>query len=276
MTHLPDHRLNDGTTLPAVGFGTFPHAAVDSAALTEHALDLGYRLLDTALSYGNEAAVGRGMSRSPVPREEIVLTTKIPGRHHGHDGAWESVRTSLTNLGLERIDLLLIHWPLPRLGLYVETWRAMISMREEGLVRSIGVSNFTPAHIRRLQEETGVNPAVNQIEMHPYFPQREQRAFHEEHGIITESWSPLGRGGALLQEPVLAEIARTHGVGAGQVVLRWHLQHGAVPIPASGNPERQRANRELEFELSAEEIAAIDALEQGRIWGQDPDEYEEF
>lgn len=259
-----------------MGFGTFPHAQVDSAAITEHALDLGYRLLDTALSYGNEEAVGHGVARSSVPREEIVLTTKIPGRHHGYDGAWESVRTSLSHLGLSRIDLLLIHWPLPRLDRYVETWRAMIEMRDEGLVRSIGVSDFTPAHIGRLQEETGVTPAVNQIEMHPYFGRRGQRAFHDEHGIVTESWSPLGRGGELLAEPVLLDIARAHGVGVGQVVLRRHVQHGVVPIPSSADPDRRRANRELGFVLAPEEVAAIDRLEQGRLWGQDPDEYEEF
>ncbi|MFI7481986.1 aldo/keto reductase [Kocuria sp. M1R5S2] len=276
MTDLPARPLNDGTTVPALGFGTYPHEEVDSAAITEHALDLGYRLLDTALSYGNEQAVGRGVARSPVPREEIVVTTKIPGRHHGYDGARASVRTSLANLGLERIDLLLIHWPLPRLDRYVDTWRAMVEMREEGLVRTIGVSNFTPAHITRLQEATGVTPAVNQIELHPYFGQREQRAFHAEHGILTESWSPLGRGGTLLAEPAVTEAARVHGVGPGQVVLRWHVQHGVVPIPASADPERRRANRELDFELTPEQMAAVDALEQGRIWGQDPDEYEEF
>lgn len=276
MSELSTRELNDGTTLPAVGFGTFPHEEVDSAAITEHALGLGYRLLDTALRYGNEEAVGRGLARSSVPRAEVVVTTKIPGRYHGYEQARESVRTSLDNLGLERIDLLLIHWPLPRLDRYVETWRAMIEMREEGLVRSIGVSNFTPAHITRLQEETGVSPAVNQIEMHPYFPQTQQRAFHDEHGIITQSWSPLGRGGELLKEPVLLDIARAHEVGVGQVVLRWHVQHGAVPIPTSTNPQRRRSNRELGFTLTSEQMAAIDALEQGRIWGQDPEEFEEF
>lgn len=275
MTTLPDRPLHDGTTLPAVGFGTYPHGEVDSAAITEHALELGYRLLDTALSYGNEEAVGRGIARSAVPREEIVLTTKIPGRHHGYDGARESVRRSLDDLGLSRIDLLLIHWPLPRLDRYVDTWRAMVEMRDEGLARSIGVSNFTPAHIRRLQEETGVTPAVNQIEMHPYFHQRRQRDFHAEHGIVTESWSPLGRGGDLLEEPVLVEIARAHDVGVGQVVLRWHVEHGVVPVPASAHPDRRRLNRELGFELTPGEVAAVDGLERGRIWGQDPDEYEE-
>ncbi|SJM56095.1 aldo/keto reductase [Gulosibacter sp. 10] len=269
--------LNDGTTIPSIGFGTYPHDNDDSAANTEHALEIGYRLIDTALSYENEEEVGEGIRRSPVAREELVVTTKVPGRFHGYDGARESFETSAKSLGLETVDLLLIHWPLPRLDKYVDTWRALIDLQQEGRVRSIGVSNFTPDHIRRLQDETGVTPAVNQVELHPYFQQREQRAFHAEHGIVTEAWSPLGRGGDLLQEPRILEVADALGVSAGQVVLRWHLQQGIVPIPKSKTPSRQRENFDVfGFELSEAQIASIDELERDRIWGQDPNTYEEF
>lgn len=270
--------LNDGTSIPVIGFGTYPHDGDDSAANTEHALQVGYRLLDTALSYENEAEVGEGLRRSPVPRSEVIVTTKVPGRHHGYDGARESFAASSKALGLETIDLLLIHWPLPRLEKYVDTWRALVDLQKEGLVRSIGVSNFTPDHIRQLQDATGVTPAVNQIELHPYFQQHEQRAFHAEHGIVTEAWSPLGRGGDLLKEPALAEIAQSLGVSVGQVVLRWHIEQGIVPIPKSKNADRQRENFDVfSFSLSEHQIAAINALDKGTpIWDQDPNAYEEF
>lgn len=268
--------LNDATMLPAIGFGTSGHQGSESAQAVQGALDCGYRLIDTALRYGNEDAVGQAVRRSPVPRDDIMITSKIPGRYHGYDEAQTSLRTSLDDLGVDRIDLLLIHWPLPRLDRYVDTWRSMIEMREQGQVRSIGVSNFTPEHIRRLQSETGVTPAVNQIEMHPYFPQASARAFHAEQGIVTEAWSPLGRGSGLLQEPVVTEIARAHDRDVGQVVLAWHLRHDTVPLPASVRPERQRSNLDIDITLSTEEMAALDGLDRGRLRGQDPDTHEEF
>lgn len=278
---IPTHTLNDGTTLPGIGFGTLVRGDNKNergimVRSLRSAISRGYRLLDTALSYGNEAEVGQAVRASDVDRDDLLITTKVPGRFHGYRGAKESLRVSLENLGLDRVELALIHWPLPRLDLYVDTWRALIEMREEGLIRSIGVSNFTAEHLRRLHEETGVTPAVNQIEMHPYFPQAQLRAVHDQLGIVTQAWSPLGRASQLRDDAVLNEIAREYGVTPGQVVLRWHLQHGVIPLPASSSPQRQHDNLSLDFELTGEQMLRIDALEQGRIWDQDPDVYEEY
>ncbi|WP_019324091.1 aldo/keto reductase, partial [Streptomyces sp. TOR3209] len=198
MISIPTHTLNDGTTLPALGLGTWPMTDDEARRAVREALESGYRLIDTAANYRNETGVGRGVADSGVPREEIVVTTKLPGRHHGYEETLASFEESRARLGLEYVDLYLIHWPLPRVDKYADSWRAMVKLREEGLVRSIGVSNFTAAHIERLEKETGVLPSVNQIELHPLFPQEELRAFHEGKGIRTESWSPLGRGSDLL------------------------------------------------------------------------------
>jgi 2,5-diketo-D-gluconate reductase A len=272
----PTHRLNDGHPLPGIGFGTYPHHGDDSQVTTAHALDAGYRLLDTALSYGNEAAVGRAVRASGLDRDDILVTTKVPGRHHGYDETIGALRESLDNLGLDRVELYLIHWPLPRIDHYVDTWRALIELRERGLTRSIGVSNFTEQHLRRIIGETGVVPAVNQIEMHPYFPQPRPREVHSELGIVTEAWSPLGRGG-LLAEPAVREIAEAHGVSPAQAVLRWHLQLDVVPIPMSANAQRQRQNLDLfGFTLTEEQLTTLSGMEKGPIKGQDPDVYEEF
>lgn len=273
---VPTIEMNDGRELPAVGFGTFPHGGDDSETTAIHALEAGYRLLDTALRYENEVRVGRAVARSGLPREEIVVTTKLAGRHHGYDATITGFRESLANLAMEYVDVYLIHWPLPRLDAYVDSWRAMIALRDEGLIRSIGVSNFTEAHIGRIVDETGVVPAINQVEMHPFLPQVPLRAFHAEHGIVTESWSPLGRG-ELLGHPAVTGIAQAHGVTPAQAILRWHVQLGAVPIPKSADPQRQRANIDLfGFELDEEQVAALSGLERGRIWDQDPDTHEEF
>ncbi|MFD7749969.1 aldo/keto reductase [Streptomyces sp. NPDC059698] len=276
MSGTPVQALNDGTHLPAVGFGTYP---LDDAAAEEAvagALRLGYRLIDTAFAYGNETGVGRGVARSGVPREEIRLTTKVPGRHHGYEETLASFEESRARLGVEYVDLYLIHWPLPRTDRYVDTWKAMIRLREEGLVRSIGVSNFTAAHLERLQRETGVLPSVNQIEMHPLLPQEELRAVHAAKGVVTESWSPLARGREVLEDPSVRAIAEDHGVTPGQVVLRWHTQLGAVPIPKSADPERRRENLDLfGFELTAQELTTISSGRQRRFGG-DPDAHEEF
>lgn len=276
-TALSPQVLNDGRSIPPVGFGSFPHHGEDSEEMVTNALDLGYRLIDTALRYENEAEVGAAVRRSSVPRDEIVVTSKLAGRHHGREAAREGVRESLRNLGLERIDLFLIHWPLPKVGKFVDTWKTLVDLRDEGVLGSIGVSNFTPAHLETIVDATGVVPAVNQVELHPAFPQAELRAAHAELGVVTEAWSPLGRGTGLLDEPVIAEIAEAHGVTTGQAVLRWHVQQGIVPIPMSSSPARRKANLELDgFALTDDEVAAIAGLDRGRIWGQDPDEHEEF
>jgi diketogulonate reductase-like aldo/keto reductase len=246
--------------------------------MVRNALDAGYRLLDTALNYGNEAEVGRAVAGSGLLREDVLVTTKLPGRYHGYDTTFTALRESLANLRLDYVDLYLIHWPLPRLDRYVDSWRAMIKLREDGLARSIGVSNFTEAHLRRLIEETGVVPAVNQIEMHPRFPQQELCEVHEQLGIVTQSWSPLGRGTGLLGEPAAVNVAQAHRVSPAQAILRWHHQLGAVPLPMSSDPGRQRENLDIfSFTLTDAELDAISGLTTGqRLWGQDPNVHEEF
>jgi 2,5-diketo-D-gluconate reductase A len=273
---IPTHPLNDGTRLPGLGLGTWPMDDTQAEQAVRGALDLGYRLVDTATNYRNETGVGRGVAGSGVPREEIVVTTKLPGRHHGYEETLASFEESRARLGLEYVDLYLIHWPLPRVDKYVDSWKAMIKLREDGLVRSIGVSNFTAAHIERLEKETGVLPSVNQIELHPLLPQDDLRAFHSDKGIVTESWSPLGRGSDLLRDPAVRRVADAHGVTPGQVILRWHLQLGAVPIPKSGDPERQRANLDVfGFELDQAQVRAIGDRAHRRLGG-DPESHEEF
>lgn len=277
MSDIPTYTLNDGMVIPALGLGTWPMDDALAEQAVRGALGLGYRLVDTAANYGNETGVGRGVAGSGLPREEVVVTTKLPGRHHGYEETLASFEESRRRLGLEYVDLYLIHWPNPRVDKYVDSWRAMIKLREEGLVRSIGVSNFTPEHVTRLEKETGVLPSVNQIELHPLFPQPELRAFHAEKGIVTESWSPLGRGSHLLDDPRIADIARTYGVSPGQVVLRWHVQLGALPIPKSADHERQRDNLDVfGFELTAQEMAAVGHHHSPRRLGGDPLTHEEF
>ncbi|MFJ3496718.1 aldo/keto reductase [Streptomyces sp. NPDC086091] len=276
MTGIPTHTLDDTTALPAVGLGTWPMDDEQAEEAVAGALALGYRLVDTATNYRNETGVGRGLARSGVPREEIVVTTKLPGRHHGYEETLASFEESRRRLGVDRVDLYLIHWPLPRLDRYVDSWRAMVKLRADGLVRSVGVSNFTAEQIERLERETGVLPSVNQIELHPLFPQEALRAFHAAKGIVTESWSPLGRGSDVLSDPAVVAAAEAHGVTPAQAVLRWHVQLGAVPVPKSADPVRQRANLEVfGFELDAKEMAAIGEAPHRRLGG-DPDTHEEF
>ncbi|MHB9863999.1 aldo/keto reductase [Streptomyces sp. YIM S03343] len=276
MISIPAHTLNDGTTLPALGLGTWPMDDAEAEQAVRGAVELGYRLVDTAVNYRNETGVGLGVSRSGVPREEIVVTTKLPGRHHGYEETLASFEESRRRLGLDYVDLYLIHWPLPRVDKYVDSWKAMIKLREDGLVRSIGVSNFTAQHIERLEKETGVLPSVNQVELHPLFPQQELRRFHAAKGVVVESWSPLGRGRGLLNDPAVVAAAEAHGVTPAQAVLRWHTQLGAVPIPKSSDPGRQRANLDIfGFSLDEAQLTAIGGGARRRLGGN-PEVHEEF
>jgi 2,5-diketo-D-gluconate reductase A len=279
MSDVPTYTLNDGATLPAIGLGTYGLDGDEGVASIGHALEAGYRLLDTAVSYGNEETVGEAVRRSDLPRDEVRVTSKLPGRDHGYDDAIASVRGSLERLGLDHLDLHLIHWPNPSVGKFVEAWRALVHLQREGLIRSIGVSNFTAEHLRRIIDDTGVTPAVNQVELHPRFPQGEMRRVHAELGIRTEAWSPLGKRRPAYDEPAVAGPAERLGVSPGQVVLRWHVQVGSLPIPKSGNPERQEQNLDVfGFELTDDEVAAITELGEpdGRLFGGDPDIHEEM
>lgn len=271
---------NDSSlSLPPIGFGT---VHLDGAAGVEtmtSAIQTGYRLIDTAYNYENEGAVGVALRNSGVPREELAVTSKLPGRFHKFDLARPRIEESLYRLSVDYLDLLLIHWPNPNQDLYVEAWQALIDARDRGLVRHIGVSNFLPEHMERLEKETGELPAVNQVELHPYFPQQELVEWHDARGIITEAWSPLSNGRGLVEEPTLVEIGQRHGVGGGEVALAWHHARGIVPIPRSTKPERQKSNlNAVNIELSAEEIESITALGRpdGRIKDQNPAYYEEF
>lgn len=275
---IPTKLLNDGHFIPAIGLGTFGLTGDDGIASIASGIDAGYRLLDTGLRYENEREVGEGMRRSGVDRSELMVTTKLRGRDHGYEETLRGFEESRRNLALEYVDFYLIHWPLPRIGKYVDSWRAMIKLRDDGLVRSIGVSNFTPAQINRLVDTTGIAPAVNQIELHPMYPQQQQLDFNNALDIVTESWSPLAdKRINLTNEPAVLEAAEAHGVTPTQTVLRWHVQRGAVPIPKSGDRGRQRENLNVfDFELTDSEVAAITALESGRLWGADPETHEEF
>ncbi|WP_322411339.1 aldo/keto reductase [Microbacterium invictum] len=277
MISIPTVTLNDGVSFPQIGLGTYNLRGADGSDAIVAALESGYRLLDSAVNYENEREVGEAVRRSSVPRDEILVTSKIPGREHGRTEAVQSIRDSLGRLGLERIDLHLIHWPNPSVGKYVDTWRGMIEAREQGLVRSIGVSNFTEEMLTELVEATNVVPAVNQVELHPYFPQTALRAFHDELGIRTESWSPLARRSELLSERVIVQLAEAHDRTPTQIVLRWHVELGSTAIPKSADPARQRENADVfGFSLSADEVAEISGLERGRLWDGDPLTHEEM
>lgn len=271
-TSIPSLPLRDGGSIPQLGLGTWPldDAQVEQAVVA--AAGIGYRHVDTAAKYGNEVGVGRGLAGSGVPRDEWFVTTKLDGGYQGEDRAIAGLDASLQRLGLDYVDLLLIHWPLPQRDLYVSTWETFIRLREAGKARAIGVSNFKPAHIDRLIAETGVVPAVNQIQLSPAIPRREQRAYDSQHGVVTESWSPIGGSGDLLSKPVLQGLADKHGRTPGQIVLRWHVQNGLVAIPKSRNPQRMAENLAVfDFELDGEDLAELDTLDEGPDAGVDSD-----
>jgi 2,5-diketo-D-gluconate reductase A len=272
-TTVPFLDLNDGNRIPQLGFGVFQVPAEQTAEAVGHALATGYRLLDTAAAYGNEQGVRDAVLASGLDRGEVFITTKLSGDDHGRDQARRAFGESLLKLGNDYIDLYLIHWPVPGRDLYLETWETLCSFREEGSVRSIGVSNFQIEHLERIIDATGVVPSVNQIELHPRLQQAELRRFHAEHGILTEAWSPLGKG-ELLDDPVIEEIASAHERTPAQVVLRWHVQLGNVVIPKSVTPSRIEENIQVfDFELSADEIDRLGELDRGERTGPDPDTF---
>ena len=276
---IPRYTLNDGQSVPVIGFGTYPLRGDDGVEAMVHALEAGYRLLDTAVNYGNEEEVGEAVRRSGLAREDVQVTSKIPGRHHEYAQAIGSVEQSLRRMRFDYLDRVLIHWPNPGVGKYVEAWRALVELRNRGLVRSIGVSNFTEQHLHAVIGDTGVTPAVNQIELHPYFPQQEMLRVHTDLGIQTEAWSPLGKRSAPFAEPPVSEPSERYGVTPAQVILRWHLQRRSLPLPKSATPQRQRENLDLfGFELTDAEVDAITALARpdGRLFGGDPDNHEEM
>ncbi|SMC22239.1 Aldo/keto reductase [Clostridium acidisoli DSM 12555] len=271
--------LNDGLKIPSIGFGSYSLNGAEGVQVIKNAIDAGYRLIDTAFNYENEGAVGEAVRQSSVPREQLIITSKLPGRHHAYAEAFKTIQESLYRGGLDYYDIYLIHWPNPRVNLYVEAWQALIEAKKQGLIRSIGVCNFLPEHIERLKDETGVTPSINQIELHPYFNQEEQRIWHKTHGIVTESWSPLGNGGTFLTNEKIQQIAKTHEKSVSQIILRWHIQLGAIPIPKAASIKHQCDNLDIfDFELSEEEMKVISKLtiENGRINNQDPKVYEEF
>jgi 2,5-diketo-D-gluconate reductase A len=260
MSKVPTVTLSHGSAMPRVGLGTSPMNDTDAERAVGTALELGYRLIDTAENYRNEVGVGRALKG--VPRDEVFVTSKFNKRWHSVDGARTAFEASAEKLGLEYLDLLLIHWPNPAQDRYVDAWRGLIALREAGLVRAIGTSNFKPAHLQRLIDETGVAPEVNQVQLSPVWSKATEREFHAQHGIVTEAWSPLGKGTELLSHPAVLEIAKKYGRTPGQVVLRWETQQDVVPIPKSADRGRLAENLAVfDFDLSDTELGAMAALD---------------
>lgn len=269
----PTLAFNDGKHIPQLGLGVWQASDADARTAVREALTAGYRHVDTAAIYENESGVGLGLLDAGLPRAEVFVTTKVWNKEQGLETAARALDKSLERLKLDYVDLLLIHWPTPKHDKYVDTWRALIRAREQGLARSIGVSNFNPAHLRRLLDETGVAPVLNQIELHPYLQQHELRKMHQAAGVLTESWSPLAQGEALNDAAIVA-IAKKHGKTTAQVIIRWHLDNGLIVIPKSVTPARIRANFDVfDFQLDAEDLAAIAALDQGKRLGPDPEAF---
>ncbi len=274
-SHVSTVELRHGAKMPRVGLGTWPMSDREAETVIAQAIGLGYRLIDTAENYGNEAGVGRGIRASGVSRQDVFVTTKFNRRWHGANLVAEAVSRSCDRLGVDYLDLMLIHWPNPAQDRYVEAWEGLAAMLKEGRVKAIGTSNFKPAHLDRVIAETGVVPDVNQIELNPLVTREAARSYHEKHGIVTESWAPLGGGGnSVLREPAVRDIAARIGKTPGQVVLRWHLELGAVPIPKSSNRDRLADNLDVfGFELEPADIEAISALDQGEAMAADSDAF---
>jgi len=275
MPHTPSVTLNNGVEIPQLGFGVFLIPPGETAAAVTTALEAGYRQIDTAQGYRNEKGVGEAVARSGLPRDEIFITTKLANGQHGHDRAHAAFEASLERLGVDTIDLFLIHWPLPMFDQYVETWRVLEQLLADGRVRSIGVSNFEIEHLERLAAETDITPALNQVELHPEFPQDELRAYHGEHGIATEAWGPLGQNQGLLDDHRVVELANSKGRTPAQIVLRWHIQIGNVVIPKSVTPQRIQENIDIfDFELEEAEVEVVAGLSRGRRLGPHPNEFD--
>ncbi|MEV5148581.1 aldo/keto reductase [Streptomyces sp. NPDC052727] len=274
MIPIPNVTLNNGIEMPQLGFGVFQVPDDETTAAVATALQAGYRSIDTAAIYGNERGVGRAIAESGIARDELFVTTKLWNEDQGYDATLAAFDASLDKLGLDYVDLYLIHWPTPARDLYLDTWRAFEKILGEGRTRAIGVSNFQVPHLERLLQNTGVTPAVNQVELHPGLQQEELRAFHERHGIATEAWSPLAQG-AVLGDQAVADIAAKYGVSPAQVVLRWHLRIGNIVIPKSVTPERIRQNLDVfGFELTDEDLRSLAALDRGLRTGPDPDTFD--
>jgi len=274
MNEIPTIPLANGVAMPALGLGTSPMDDEETEVTVAAAIRAGYRLIDTAENYGNERGVGRGLRASGIDRDDVFVTTKFNERWHGVEEAQQAFANSAERLGLDRIDLLLIHWPVPKKDRYVDAWRGMVKLIEDGKVGAIGVSNLKPAHIDRLLEETGIAPHVNQVQLDPRIPRADERSYNAANGILTESWSPIGAGGDLLADTTIGEVARAHGKTPAQVVLRWHVQLGLIPIPKTSNPGRLAANIDVfDFELGSDEMDQMAALDRDSAGAVDSDRF---
>ncbi|TVT27058.1 aldo/keto reductase [Salinicoccus cyprini] len=282
MTHNEKFQLNDGSSLPKIGLGTVNiQGAIGVNSMLTAVEENGYRLIDTSTNYHNEGAVGEVIRRSTIPREQLIISSKLPGAAHDYNQAISMIQESLYRIGIDYFDKYLIHWPLPMQGKYVEAWRALIDAQKFGLIKTIGVSNFLAEHLERIIEETGVTPATNQIERHPYFNNKELVETNKKYGIVTEAWSPFGREiNDVLENETIKEIGEKYGKSPAQVIMRWNLQNDVLIIPKSSSAERQKENLEVyDFELTDEDLETIDSLdkgEPGRVEDQHPNEYEEY
>jgi 2,5-diketo-D-gluconate reductase A len=273
MTTVPSVYLNDGRKIPQLGFGTWQISDAEMRPVVETALAAGYRSIDTAAAYGNEQSVGAAIRASNLARNELFVTTKVWNDCHGYDATRRAFAESLKRLGLEYVDLYLIHWPVPKLNLYVDSWRALVKLQEEGLAKSIGVSNFNESHLSRIIKDTGYVPAVNQIELHPGLKQKKLREFHDRYKITTESWSPLGQG-KIIADKLVAQLAAKHAKTPAQIILRWHIQQGLVAIPKSANLHRLRENIAIfDFRLDPDDMEKIEKLRDDERIGPDPESY---
>jgi Aldo/keto reductases, related to diketogulonate reductase len=273
------YKLNDGQKIPDFGFGTYKLNGRKGVQSIVSAINNGYKMLDTAYNYENEGTVGRAIAESGIDRDKLTITSKLPGRYYAYDDAITALQESLYRAHLDYFDLYLLHWPNPKQGKYVEAWQALIDAQRFGLVKSIGVCNFLPEHLEKLQTETGVLPTINQIELHPYFNQAKMRQYDQDHGIVTMDWSPLGRASSVLKNETLLELAKKYNKSVGQIILRWEHQLNTIPIPKSSSPVRQRENLNIfDFEISNSDMKKINSLTKpdGRNKNQDPAVYEEF